>query len=188
MPSRRPSPPKAVADVIERHPDRFLFGTDEVAPPDQAAYMRVYNQYEPMFKLLGAERTQQASKRELRKDIRLGKDQGKSVGTRPPLRCGGIYEREKYNVTGRKVNIDGLAVHGAFAAGNFAMGAGAVKPTPRKGRRLRRRTLRPRRPRRPRRPSQRYRRSNSKHSSRRSLFIRIRCLHRRWSPRPIRSS
>ena len=50
-----PESARAVADVIERHPQRFLFGTDEVAPPDQAAYMRVYNQYKPMFKLLGAD-------------------------------------------------------------------------------------------------------------------------------------
>ena len=27
----------ATADLINRHPDRFLFGTDEVAPPDQTA-------------------------------------------------------------------------------------------------------------------------------------------------------
>ena len=33
----------AAADlVINRHPDRFLFGTDEVAPSDQAKYLKVY--------------------------------------------------------------------------------------------------------------------------------------------------
>ena len=43
---------KSVADIINRYPDRFLFGTDEVAPKDQRAYMSVYDQYGPMLKLL----------------------------------------------------------------------------------------------------------------------------------------
>jgi hypothetical protein len=41
-----------MADLINRYPDRFLFGTDEVAPPDQAAYMRVFEQYAPLWKAL----------------------------------------------------------------------------------------------------------------------------------------
>jgi hypothetical protein len=43
---------KITADLINRYPDRFLFGTDEVAPPDQAQYVRVYKIYEPLWKLL----------------------------------------------------------------------------------------------------------------------------------------
>ncbi len=43
---------KATADLIARHPDRFLFGTDEVAPPDQAKYMKVYETYAPLFAAL----------------------------------------------------------------------------------------------------------------------------------------
>ncbi|HVK84321.1 MAG TPA: amidohydrolase family protein [Kofleriaceae bacterium] len=38
-----------VANMIERHPDRFLFGTDEVAPRTQADYLRVYDQYKPLW-------------------------------------------------------------------------------------------------------------------------------------------
>jgi hypothetical protein len=38
-----------LADVINRHPDRFLFGTDEVAPTDQASYLKVYDAYAPLF-------------------------------------------------------------------------------------------------------------------------------------------
>jgi hypothetical protein len=37
------------AALLERHPDRFLFGSDEVAPTDQAGYLKVYRQYEPLF-------------------------------------------------------------------------------------------------------------------------------------------
>jgi len=44
-----PETTKAVADLINRYPDRFLFGTDEVAPPDQAKYLKVYDQYAPLF-------------------------------------------------------------------------------------------------------------------------------------------
>ncbi len=43
---------KATADLINRHPDRFLFGTDEVAPTDQDKYLKVYNMYKPLFALL----------------------------------------------------------------------------------------------------------------------------------------
>jgi len=39
----------ATADLINRHPDRFLFGTDEVAPANQNDYLKVYRMYEPLF-------------------------------------------------------------------------------------------------------------------------------------------
>src|SRR5262245_59091379 len=39
----------ATADVINRYPDRFLFGTDEVAPSNQTDYLKVYRTYEPLF-------------------------------------------------------------------------------------------------------------------------------------------
>jgi predicted TIM-barrel fold metal-dependent hydrolase len=40
------------AGLINAHPDRFLFGTDEVAPTSQAQYLRVYRQYDPLWKAL----------------------------------------------------------------------------------------------------------------------------------------
>ena len=43
------------ADMINRYPDRFLFGTDEVAPATQEKYLRVYNQYEPLWNALSPE-------------------------------------------------------------------------------------------------------------------------------------
>jgi hypothetical protein len=46
------------AALIERHPDRFLFGTDEVAPPDAGSYLRVYVQYEPLWRRLAPEVSQ----------------------------------------------------------------------------------------------------------------------------------
>jgi hypothetical protein len=40
------------ADMINRYPDRFLFGSDEVAPASQEKYLRVYYQYDPLWKAL----------------------------------------------------------------------------------------------------------------------------------------
>jgi hypothetical protein len=43
------------AGLINRYPERFLFGTDEVAPPNQARYTKVFHQYAPLWKLLDPE-------------------------------------------------------------------------------------------------------------------------------------
>ncbi len=42
-----PETTQNVADIINRYPDRVLFGTDEVAPANQQDYLRVYEQYVP---------------------------------------------------------------------------------------------------------------------------------------------
>ncbi|MFL6446415.1 MAG: amidohydrolase family protein [Bryobacteraceae bacterium] len=46
---------KITADLINRYPNRFLFGTDEVAPRDWTTYSRVFIQYEPLWALLGSD-------------------------------------------------------------------------------------------------------------------------------------
>ena len=46
---------KIMADLMQRHPDRFLFGTDAVAPTDQYKYLRVFSQYEPLWRSLDSE-------------------------------------------------------------------------------------------------------------------------------------
>jgi hypothetical protein len=43
---------RIAADLINQYPDRFLFGTDEVAPSDQNAYLKAYHQYAPLWALL----------------------------------------------------------------------------------------------------------------------------------------
>jgi predicted TIM-barrel fold metal-dependent hydrolase len=50
---------EAAADLINRHPDRFLFGTDEVAPREQSSYLKVYGMYAPLL----AKLTPEASER-----------------------------------------------------------------------------------------------------------------------------
>jgi predicted TIM-barrel fold metal-dependent hydrolase len=57
-----PETTKAVADLINRHPDRFLFGSDEVAPTDQAKYLKVYTQYAPLFAQLSRDASEKVRK------------------------------------------------------------------------------------------------------------------------------
>ena len=57
-----PESVKNAATVVNRNPHRFLFGTDEVAPPNQEKYLKVYNQYEPFWKLLTPEASEKVRK------------------------------------------------------------------------------------------------------------------------------
>jgi hypothetical protein len=60
------SSPQAIENtsaMFNKHPDRFLFGTDNVAPAEQAAQLRVYDMWDPIWKKL----TPEASRK-----IRLG--------------------------------------------------------------------------------------------------------------------
>jgi hypothetical protein len=57
-----PEATKTAATVVNKNPDRFLFGTDEVAPPNQEKYLKVYNQYEPFWKLLTPETSEKVRK------------------------------------------------------------------------------------------------------------------------------
>ena len=43
---------QATAAAINKYPDRFLMGTDEVAPATQEKYLKVYYMYEPLLKQL----------------------------------------------------------------------------------------------------------------------------------------
>ncbi len=47
-----PEEARATAGLISRYPDRFLFGTDEVAPATQEKYEKVFYQYQPLWDLL----------------------------------------------------------------------------------------------------------------------------------------
>jgi hypothetical protein len=57
-----PETVQASADIINRHEDRFLFGTDEVAPTEQAKYLKVYDMYAPLFAKLTPEASQKLRK------------------------------------------------------------------------------------------------------------------------------
>lgn len=50
-----PEATERVADLINRFPDRILFGTDVVAPKSVEAMTKVYHMYDPLWKLLTPE-------------------------------------------------------------------------------------------------------------------------------------
>ena len=50
-----PEATRRTADLINRYPDRFLFGTDTVAPADTAAYYHPYDILAPLWSLLTPE-------------------------------------------------------------------------------------------------------------------------------------
>jgi len=52
----------ATADLINRYPDRVLFGTDEVAPRDQAHYLAIYDTYAPLLARLTPEASEKFRK------------------------------------------------------------------------------------------------------------------------------
>jgi hypothetical protein len=57
-----PESTENAAARANRYPDRFLFGTDEVVPPNQEKYLKVYNQYAPFWALLTREATEKIRK------------------------------------------------------------------------------------------------------------------------------
>jgi hypothetical protein len=57
-----PASTRVTADLINRYPDRFLFGTDTVAPATQEQYLKIYYQYGPLWKLLSKEASEKVRK------------------------------------------------------------------------------------------------------------------------------
>lgn len=57
-----PETVQATAAVINKYPDRFLFGTDEVAPSSQENYTKVYRMYKPLLAALTPEARQKLLK------------------------------------------------------------------------------------------------------------------------------
>ncbi len=51
-----------VAAMLNRHPDRFLFGTDTVAPAGPAPYYAVFDMWAPVWRLLSPEASQKVRK------------------------------------------------------------------------------------------------------------------------------
>jgi len=50
------------ANLLDRYPDRFLFGTDEVSPRTQENYLKVFEMYEPLWKALKPETSEKVRK------------------------------------------------------------------------------------------------------------------------------
>jgi len=73
-----PEATRIAADLINRYPDRFLFGTDEVAPSDPASYLKVYRQYAPWWASLDNQTSQK---------VRLGNYKRLFDGARQKVRA-----------------------------------------------------------------------------------------------------
>ena len=58
-----PEATQRTADLINKYPDRFLFGTDTVAPKDAQSYYGVYEMYQPLWKLLTPETREKVLKK-----------------------------------------------------------------------------------------------------------------------------
>jgi len=72
-----PAETEAAATLMNKYPDRFLFGTDEVAPKTQDSYLKSYNQYAPLWRQLTAKAAEKIHKEnyerlfdKARKDVR----------------------------------------------------------------------------------------------------------------------
>ena len=57
-----PESTQIATDLVNRYPDRFLFGTDEVAPDSREKYLRVYAQYDLLWRLLNKEASEKVRK------------------------------------------------------------------------------------------------------------------------------
>lgn len=81
---------RITSDLINRYPDRFLFGTDEVAPDTQEKYLRVFFEYQPLWDKLAADASEKVRKRnyerlfdEARRKVREWEETNKAVSGRP---------------------------------------------------------------------------------------------------------
>ena len=59
---KTPQSTRIAAGLMNRYPDRFLFGTDEVAPKSQQDYLKIYSLYDPLWKLLTPEASEKIRK------------------------------------------------------------------------------------------------------------------------------
>ncbi len=89
-----PETTQAAADLINRHPDRFLFGTDEVAPTEQAKYLKVYDMYAPLFAKLTPEASEKLRKGNYERLFDTARDASPGVGKgKPEMNQEGIVRR-----------------------------------------------------------------------------------------------
>ena len=77
------SSPEAIARVaamLNRYPDRFLFGTDTVAPAGPAPYFAVFDMWAPVWQQLTPEASRQGADGQLRAGVRRGAAPGARLG------------------------------------------------------------------------------------------------------------
>ena len=78
----------AWASLLKQYPDRFLFGSDAVAPKTQADYLKTFDAYQRLWERLDADDRSQGEVAELRAHLRCSSREGEGVGSKadPKLR------------------------------------------------------------------------------------------------------
>ena len=99
------------AAMLNRYPDRFLFGTDNVAPADQATQLRVYHLWDPIWERLTPETSLKIRKNNYERIFRQGADgcAGLGKGERQIVRPGNT-SRTKTPAPDSDKNKDGGTV------------------------------------------------------------------------------
>ncbi len=116
---------QATADLINRYPDRFLFGTDEVAPTEQAKYLKVYDLYAPLFAKLTPEASEKLRKGNYERLFDAARREGPGVGEgEPEVSKEAIVSKDNHRVAA----AGGGAVCASAADG--AAGSRARRPAP----------------------------------------------------------
>jgi predicted TIM-barrel fold metal-dependent hydrolase len=83
-----PEATQRTADMINKYPDRFLFGTDTVAPKDAQAYYAVYEMYEPLWKLLSPEVRDKVLKKNYERIFDEGRRNARAWEKAHPMQAG----------------------------------------------------------------------------------------------------
>ena len=134
-----PETVQATADLINRYPDRILFGTDEVAPTEQAKYLKVYDLYAPLFAKLTPEASEKLRKGNYERLFDAARREGPGVGEgEPESEQGGNRENNSHRVaaaggdaaraSGRRRSGRPRADTDAHAAATVATQEAAPKP------------------------------------------------------------
>ena len=66
--------------LLKQYPDRFLFGSDAVAPKTQADYLKAYDAYQKLWDRLDADTASQSEVAQLRAHLRCGSAESEGVG------------------------------------------------------------------------------------------------------------
>ena len=70
-----------VAAMLNKYPDRFLFGTDIVAPASPAPYFAVFDMWTPVWRLLTPEASLKVRKGNYERTLQRGAPARPRVGT-----------------------------------------------------------------------------------------------------------
>ena len=83
-----PEATQRTADMLNKYPDRFLFGSDVVAPKDAQAYYAVFEMYQPLWKLLSKDTRDKVLKKNYERIFDAGRRNARAWEEAHPLQKG----------------------------------------------------------------------------------------------------